>query len=112
MTAPPIPIVPANWLGRLLQPQRTNFRALCPARFRHYLRRPAGSLDQLPVPLCRCAFDKWDRILVKAHLTNDRSRYVSMRLTHNRPGYVVVRLTQNRAVSQSHSESLSFEYAR
>jgi hypothetical protein len=35
-----------------------------------------------------------------------------VQLTHNRSGYVVVRLTQNHAVSENHSESLSFEYAR
>jgi len=78
----------------------------------YLIRGLAGSLDQLPVPLCRCAVDKWDRILVKAHFTNNRSRYVVVQLTHNRSGYVVVRLTQNHAVSENHSESLSFEYAR
>ena len=92
--------MPANWRGRLLQPPGSNFRTLCPARFRYDLHGFSGSLDQLPVPLCRCAVDKWGRILVNGHLTNNRSRYVNVRLTHDRSGYVVVRLTQDRAASQ------------
>jgi len=83
----------------LLQPPGSNFRTLCPhgsdticTVFRDH--------STIAGPLCRCAVDKWGRILVNGHLTNNRSRYVNVRLTHDRSGYVVVRLTQDRAASQ------------